>query len=158
MDGYIKKKIDSYRTSGDKRPLIVDFSSLEEMGKLFHSYLLFQRQDALKLAKEGCEIPSMGDIYEFMETCKEPVSFIYNLGSLLRLQGAEAISPTIHALLGKVYNTQFIIVTYQCSKYFNEKIPKYRDNIVCQKSEIVTPPSSLVFIPAEFKRINKFRK
>lgn len=151
MDSCIKKKIDSYRTSGDKRPLIVDFSSLEEMEELFHSYLLFHRQDALKLAKEDCEIPSMGDIYEFMETCKEPVSFIYNLGSLLRLQGAEAIASTIHALLGKVYNTQFIIVTYQCSKYFNEKIPKYRDNIICQKSEIVTPPSSLVFIPAEFK-------
>ena len=151
MDGYIKKKIDSYRTSGDKRPLIVDISSLEEMEELSHFYLLFHRQDVLTLAKNGCEIPSMGDIYEFMETCKEPISFIYNLGSLLRLQGAEEVASTIHTLLGKVYNTQFIIVTYQCSKYFNEKIPKYRDNIICQKSEIITPPSSLVFIPARFK-------
>ena len=37
MDACIKKKIDSYRTSGDKRPLIVDFSSLEEVVKNYES-------------------------------------------------------------------------------------------------------------------------
>ncbi len=154
MDGYIKKKIDSYLSSGDKRPLVVDISSLEGMEELSHLYLLLSKQDVLALSKSRCEIPSMGDIYEFMETYKETEScFIYNLGSLLRLQGAEDIVSTIHTLLGNAYSTQFIIVTYQCSKYFNEKVPKYRDKIICIPSENFTPPSSLVFIPAKFKDV-----
>lgn len=151
MEGYIKKKIDSYLTSGDKRPLIVDVPSLGKMEELSHSYFLLHKQDVLSLAKNGCEIPSMGDIYEFMETCKESSCCIYNLGSLLRLKGSDEVATTIHTLLGNAYSTQFIIVTYQCAKYFNEKIPKYRDNIVCIASENITPPSSLVFIPAKFK-------
>ena len=153
MEGYIKKKIDSYLTSGDKRPLIVDVPSLGKMEELSHSYFLLHKQDVLSLAKNGCEIPSMGDIYEFMETCKESACCIYNLGSLLRLKGSDEVATTIHTLLGNAYSTQFIIVTYQCAKYFNEKISKYRDNIVCITSENITPPSSLVFIPAKFKGI-----
>ncbi len=151
MEGYVKKKIDSYLTSGDKRPLILDFSSLEEMEELSCSYSLLKKQDVLSLAKNGSEIPSMGDIYEFMETCKDSACCIYNLGSLLRLKGADEVATTIHTLLGNAYSTQFIIITYQCSKYFNEKIPKNRDNIFCVASGNFTPPSSLVFIPARFK-------
>ena len=153
MEGYVKKKIDSYLTSGDKRPLILEFSSLEEMEELSRSYFLLKKQDVLSLAKNGCEIPSMGDIYEFMETCKDSACCIYNLGSLLRLKGADEVATTIHTLLGNAYSTQFIIVTYQCFKYFNEKIPKYKGNIVCVSTENITPPSSLVFIPAKFKGI-----
>lgn len=154
MDGTVKKKIDSYLISGDKRPLIVDVSSLEMKEELSHSYCLLHKQDVLELAKNGCEIPSIGDIYEFMETCKESSCLIYNLGSLLRLLGAEEIALVIHALLGNTYRTRFIIVTYQCFKYFNEKIPKYKDNIICIKSENITKPSSLVFIPTKFKKMS----
>lgn len=150
MEGYIKKKIDSYINSEDKRPLIIDVYSLEDIDELYNLYPLY-KQNVLALTKKGCEIPSMSEIYEFMVNCKESIIFIYNLGSLLRLQGAYEFSSIIHKLLGNVYSTKFIIITYQCANYFNEKIPKYKDNIVCLESGIVTPPSSLVFIPVKFK-------
>jgi len=153
MDNYIKKKINSYLAGEDKRPLIVDVSSLKKMEELFNSYVFYYKHDVLSLAKNECEIPSMGDIYEFMETCKESVSFIYNIGSLLRLKGAEEVASTIHTLLGNTYNTKFIIVTYQCFRYFSEKNPKYKDNILCISSETNNLPSSLIFIPEKFKGI-----
>ena len=156
MEGYIKKKIDSYLASEDKRPLIIDVSSLEEIEELSRLYLLLNKQDVLSLTKNGCEVPSKGDIYEFMGTCKESACCIYNLGTLLRLNGADEVATTIHTLLGNVYSTQFIIVTYQCSKYFNEKIPKYKDNIVCGAIENISPPSSLVFISTKFKGVVNF--
>lgn len=153
MDDDLERKIDSYLKGDDKRPLVIDIGSINIMQELSLSRYLLKEKNVLSLAKNECEIPSMSDIYEFMETCEYSECFIYRLGSLLRLFGSNVIASTIHTLLGKTFHTKFVIVTYQCSKYFNEKDPRYIDKIITISPEKNDVPSSLVFVNPNFKEM-----
>ena len=69
MDDDLERKIDSYLKGDDKRPLVIDIGSINIMQELSLSRYLLKEKNVLSLAKNECEIPSMSDIYEFMETC-----------------------------------------------------------------------------------------
>lgn len=153
MKDYIKKRIESYRNSDDKRPLIVDVSSLEDLQILSQQYLMLKKKVVFDLVNKQSELPSIADVYQFMDSCNDTFCFIYGLGTYLRLRGKDEFQKTIHSLLGTAFTTKFIIVTYQCSKYFDEKIPKYKENIVLCGEDNVSPSSSLVFISNTYKNM-----
>lgn len=153
MEDKIYRAIDSYKKSNDKKPLIVDVSSTEDMSYFQQQYLLENKIDIFTRFNKDSEIPSISDLYEFMETCNEDICFIYGLGTLLKLKGLDEFNHTIHSILSKSFKTKFIIVTLLCEKYFNEKTPKLRDNIIISKRTSSLPNSSLVFVPVEYKGI-----
>lgn len=151
MKDYIKKRIESYRNSDDKRPLIVDVSTIDDLQALSQQYLMLKRKSVFELVKSDSELPSTADIYQFLDTCNDDFCFVYGLGTYLRLKGKDEFKKTIHSLLGTAYATKFIIVTYQCNKFFDEKIPKYKENIIMCGDDIISSPSSLVFISNQYK-------
>ena len=143
MKDYIKKRIESYRNSDDKRPLIVDVSTIDDLQALSQQYLMLKRKSVFELVKSDSELPSTADIYQFLDTCNDDFCFVYGLGTYLRLKGKDEFKKTIHSLLGTAYATKFIIVTYQCNKFFDEKIPKYKENIIMCGDDIISSPSSI---------------
>ncbi len=153
MKEWIKRRIEAYRNSDDKRPLIVDVSHVDDLQELSQQYLMLKKKVVFDLANWGSELPNTADIYQYMDCCNEELCFIYGLGTYLRLKGKEEFKKTIHSLLGTAYATKFIIVMYQCGRYFDEKIPKYKENIITSMEEEVPLSSSLVFISNAYKNM-----
>ncbi len=155
MDGYLKlkKKIDSYLTGNDKRPLVVDVSSLKDLDELLQLYITIDRKDVFGLADSSEKLPSLGNIYEFLSGCTFDKCFIDNLGTYLRLYGCDIFESAIHSLLNTSYSTKFVILTYQCSRYFKEKDPRNKGKIICLNSDEEILSSSLVFVPTQYQEL-----
>lgn len=151
MKDHIRKRIESYRNSDDKRPLIVDVSTIDDLQELSQQYLMVKKKSVFELVESSRELPSIDDIYQFLDSCVENLCFVYGLGTYLRLNGKETFAKIIHSLLGTAFTTKFIIVTYRCGKYFNEKIPKFKDNIIICGDDNSSSLSSLVFISSSYQ-------
>lgn len=149
MKDWIKKRIEAYRSGTDKRPIIIDVSRIEELNDINQQYIMVNKQNVFDLANDKSELPNKEDIYQFFDNCNEDLCFVYGLGTYLRLMGKGTLKELIHSLLGKAYNTKFIIVTFQCENFFDEKIPKYKDKIVISHDNNVPSSSSLVFVPRD---------
>ena len=152
MKESVKRKIESYRMSNDQRPLVVDVSTLEELQSFYQEYFTVNKKDVFDLVKIGSEIPQLSDIHEYMGGCNEEVVILTGMGAYLRLLGEKQLNQTIHSIISTAYDSKFIIVTYQCSKYFNEKDPRYINKIITS-SDNNSMPSSLVFISSDYKDV-----
>lgn len=152
MDNYLKRRIDSYRSSDDNRPLIVDFSYINDLKEISQEYFLLPKRNVLKDIKVNGDVPTISDIYELLNSVNEKECLIFGLGSLLKIFGVETLKDVIHDILGTSYNCKFVVITYQCNKYFDEKIPSYRDKIIALNN-IFSTPSSLVFIDEKYSKI-----
>ena len=144
MNNLIMSRINSFMSGNDKRPLVIDVSSPDELSDLHNSFLLKKQINIFDLVTKT-ELPIMSDILEFMRKETSDVCFVYGLGTFLKLQGPDYFDKEIHSLVGQSFFTRFVIITYQCSKLFNEKNPRYRDKILTSKvSNNIS--SSLIFI------------
>lgn len=146
-----KRKIDSYLGGNDNRPFIVDVSSLDDLQELSREYLTLGKIDVFNLAVEPEEWPSEGKIYEALDKCILNECLVYNLGAYLRLLGRDDFNRIIHSLLSTSYKTKFVIITYQCSNFFNESDLRCKNKILCLKTEKNADSSSLVFVPAKYQ-------
>lgn len=159
MKTLIHNKIESYRLGDDKRPLIVDVSTLDELQEIYQNYATLPRISVFDLTNKNAELPQLSDIYEFMGTCSEKVMLITGFGSYFKLLGINEMMRNIHSILKSSYSCKFIIVTYQCSKFYNDKTPTIKDKIIkSSSSDNSTPPSSLVIVPSEFNNMIKAEK
>ncbi len=154
MKENVKRKIESYRNGDDKRPLIVDVSTLESLRDLLQNYYSIQKTNILDLTKVEAELLQLADLHEYMGNCKEDVIILTGLGTYLKLLGQNELNRVVHSLLNTSYSTKFIIITYQCFKYFNENSPKLRDKIIqYEETDSYSIPSSIIFVPIDYKNI-----
>ena len=152
MDNTLKKRIESYRKGDDKRPLIIDFSNINELSSFRHSYLSLPTKNIFDISGSEIELPLIANVYEFFETCSEKECVVYLLGTLLKIYGKSELQKCIHSLLSSSYHTKFIIVTYRCENYIEETIPKNKEQIVTVKSQNASPTPTLVFIDPKYEK------
>lgn len=154
MKESVRRKIESYRMSDDKRPLVVDVSTPEELQNLYQEYYTVNKKNVFDLVRIGSEIPQLSDIYEYMGGCDDGIIILTGMGTYLKLMGVNNLNQIIHSVITTTYNSKFIIVTYQCSKFFNEKDPRLKDKIISTE-ENSSAPSSLVFVSSNYKNVVK---
>lgn len=155
MNESVKRQIESYRMSDDKRPLVVDVSTLEDLNSIYQEYITIKKQDIYDLVKVGAEILQLSDIHEFLGHCNDNLVFLTGMGTYLRLLGKNKLNQIIHSIISTTYNTKFIIITYQCSKFFDEKDPRLKDKIILSDEENSSTPSSIIFISPKYKEVVK---
>lgn len=154
MKESVKRKIESYRKSNDKRPLVVDVSTPEELNSFNQEYATISKKDVYDLVKVGSEIPQLSDIHEYLGNCNEDIVILTGMGAYLRLMGKVHLNQIIHSIIATTYNSKFIIITYQCSKFFDEKDPRLKDKIIkSEENNLIS--SSIVFIDPKYKDIVK---
>ena len=154
MKESVKRKIESYRKSNDKRPLVVDVSTPEELNSFNQEYATISKKDVYDLVKVGSEIPQLSDIHEYLGNCNEDIVILTGMGAYLRLMGKIQLNQIIHSIIATTYNSKFIIITYQCSKFFDEKDPRLKDKIIkSEENNLIS--SSIVFIDPKYKDIVK---
>lgn len=148
----VKKKIESYRQSKDKRPLVINFKNQNSLSWFYQSYFSIPKINVYDTVKKDGDLPTLANIYESLDKCKETICVVEGLGSLLKLHGAKELHDSIHLLLSTSYSTKFLIVLYQCENQLAEKVPKIKENIVLvdDKNSI---PSSLVFVETKYRDI-----
>lgn len=150
MQEQLRNKINSYLSSNDNRPLIVDFSCAEARESFLQTNLLIPKIDVCEFVHKGKELPEIAELYEYMENCKEEKIIITNLGIFLKLFGQDFLRQNIHTLLEKSFTTKFLILTFQCAKYLNERSPRNRAKIIADTGKL-SASSSLVFIDSQYK-------
>lgn len=152
MKDYLKRKIESYRTSNDKRPLMIDVSSIEELELIYESYLNSSFIDVLEIGKQSNELPTEEDIYQELESCGEKdICLIKHLGSYLKLFGRDKVNSVMHTILGKSYKTKFVILTYQLGKFYQEKDLRLKDKVVVDDYEETSSSCSLIFVGKKYR-------
>ena len=155
MNNNLKKTIESYKTSDDKRPLFIDVSNINDLNDLFNQYIAIPKKSVFDLASKTNELVTDGEIFQYLESCKLDLCFIQGLGTLLRLKGLKEFKSTIHSILSASYNTKFIFITYQCARYYEERVPKYKEKIVVLNSDNQSLASSLIFVDSKFNNFVK---
>lgn len=151
MNDYFKRKIESYRTANDNRPLMIDVSSLEKLEFINESYLNSPFIDVLDIGKHCNELPTEEDIYQELERREEKdICLIKYLGSYLKLFGRNKVYSVMHTILGKSYKTKFIILTYQLGNFYQEKDLRLKDKIIVD-NEKMSNSCSLIFVDKKYR-------
>lgn len=147
-------RIQSFISSNDNRPLIIDVSSAEERDNFHLQFFQLQMKSVFELTQKNSELPSIASIYDFMESCTEKCLVLCDLSTLLKLNGEQEMFRVLHSLLLKSYSSKFIILTFQCSQFLNEKDPRNKEKIL-KVGEGGSCPSSLVFMKKGFESYAK---
>lgn len=122
----IKNKIDKYISSKDKHPLVVDVCNIKDLHTLALSCMGLKKVSLFDLSKTD-ELVSIGDLLETLNQQTNNV-VVRGLGSYLKLHGEISLKDILHRLLSMTFKSKVICLTYQCSLYFEESDPRYRDN------------------------------
>ena len=122
----IKNKIDKYISSKDKHPLVVDVCNIKNLHALALSCMGLKKVSIFDLSKTD-ELVSIGDLLETLNQQTNNV-VVRGLGSYLKLHGENSLKDILHRLLSMTFKSKVICLTYQCSLYFEESDPRYRDN------------------------------
>lgn len=152
MDNTLKKRIESYRKGDDKRPLIIDFSDIEELLSFKHSYLSLPTKNIFDVSGKETELPLVANVYEFFDTCKEKECVVYLLGTLLKVYGKNELKKCIHSLISSSFQTKFIVVTFRCANYIEETVPKNKERIITVNSQNPTSTPTLIFIDPKYEK------
>ena len=130
----IKNKIDKYISSKDKHPLVVDVCNIKDLHTLALSCMGLKKVSLFDLSKTD-ELVSLGD---FLETLNQQTNnvIVKGLGSYLKLHGEISLKDILHRLLSMTFKSKVICLTYQCSLYFEESDPRYRDNYLIVDGDI----------------------
>ncbi len=150
MQEQIKNRIQSYLTSNDNRPLVIDVPNVEERDDFLQLYFGMPKKSMFDFTSTSMELPGISNLYEYLRRCDDKVVIITDLGTYLKLYGQDFLKQNIHSLLEMSFATKVLILTFQCGKYINEKSPRNRDKVLIDDGQS-SIPSSLVFINNEYK-------
>lgn len=135
----IKNKIGKYLSNEDKHPLIIDVCNLKDLNELILTYGGLTKIFLYALSKAD-NLISTSDLFEIINKQTKNV-LICGLGSYLKLLGKALLQDVLHRLLSMTLNCKVLCLTYQCSHYFSEVDPRYKDNYIVIDGEM-SPPCS----------------
>ena len=124
MQEQIKNRIQSYLTSNDNRPLVIDVPNVEERDDFLQLYFGMPKKSMFDFTSTSMELPGISNLYEYLRRCDDKVVIITDLGTYLKLYGQDFLKQNIHSLLEMSFATKVLILTFQCGKYINEMSPR----------------------------------
>lgn len=126
----IQTKIDRYLHSEKTAPLLIDLKSRESIAELRSHFET--ESNHLYSAGSFCNkdgIIKLDELYDAIDNKWQGNCFLFGLSAFLKIQGEKKLKQVLKALLNKsVPNGHFIIITYQCGKYYDCLDPRVKES------------------------------
>lgn len=129
----VKTKISKYISNGDKHPLIVDVCNLKDLNELILTHVGLNKISLYEISQPD-NLISTSDFFEILNSQTKNI-LICGIGTYLKLLGKISLCDLLHRLLSMTFKIKIVCLTYQCSYYFSETDPRYRDNYLIVDGE-----------------------
>ena len=143
------KKIDGYLAGSASYPLVVDVQNFADRREIVTRYNVGNNE--ILRASEFCKndgLPRLDEILAKITSSDRPI-FVTELSTFLKLQGEQALSDELRAILSEPIDGHVILITYQCEKYLTFKDIRLNSRVYIHKGDKDDIPE-IVFTSQEF--------
>lgn len=134
----IKKRIGTYLTSDKRWPVIVDFSSKEDLANFIEHFAVGENK--FLSAEKFCREDGTFKPEEFINTIgnNEGNTFVVGITAFLKLHGEAFTKNTLKSILSKSVNGHIVVVSYQCKNFL-----RFNDTRFSERNQIYVADGDL---------------
>jgi hypothetical protein len=134
----IKKRIGEYLTSDKRWPVIVDFSSKEDLADFIEHFTVGDNK--FLSAEKFCREDGTFKPEEFINTIgnNDGNTFVVGITAFLKLHGEIFTKNTLKSILSKSVNGHIVVVSYQCKNFL-----RFTDTRFSERNQIYVADGDL---------------